>query len=249
MKFDGKIAIVTGAGYGIGEAIALSLAKEGADVVVNDVNIESARSVADKIKAIGRRALAIKADVYKSNEVNEMVKTTLSEFGKVDILVNNAGGSARERSSEFKDSAEEVWDFVIGRNLKGVLNCTRAVINHMLERRSGKIVNIASVAAIKGEIGQADYGAAKAGIIGFSRVLAKEVGRQGINVNCISPGVIDTPALQQLPKEIVDRYRNMLVIPRLGQPQDIANMAVFLASEEADYITGQNYMVCGGMDL
>lgn len=249
MKFDGKVAIVTGAGYGIGEAIALSLAKEGADVVVNDVNIESARSVADKVRAIGRRALAIKADVNKSNEVNEMVKATLSEFGKVDILVNNAGGSARERSSEFKDSAEEVWDFVIGRNLKGVLNCTRAVINHMLERRSGKIVNIASVAAIKGEIGQADYGAAKAGIIGFSRVLAKEVGRQGINVNCISPGVIDTPALKQLPKEIVDRYRNMLVIPRLGQPQDIANMAVFLASQEADYITGQNYLVCGGMDL
>jgi len=249
MKLECKVSIVTGAGQGIGQAIALSLAKEGADVVVNDMNIETAKSIAAEIQAMGRRTLAIKADVGKSEEVNEMVTMIISEMGGVDILVNNAGGGARERGSEFKDSTEEVWDFVINRNLKGVLNCTRAVINHMIERQSGKIVNIASTIAFSPEPGQADYGGAKAGIIGFSKSLAKEVGRYGINVNCVSPGVIETIALKQVPQEMLERYLSKQILKRRGQPQDIANMVVFLASEEASFITGQNYAVCGGISV
>ena len=214
MKLEGKVAMVTGAGQGIGRAIALSLAKEGAGVVVNDINPETAAGVADEIRAMGRRALAIKADVTQSKEVNEMVETALNEMGKIDILVNNAGGSARERVSEFKDSTEEVWDFIIGRNLKGQLNCTRAVINHMIERRSGKILNMASIAGVVGEAGLADYSAAKAGVIGFTKALAKEVGRYGINVNSVAPGPIRTAAFEQLPKDFVEKIARKQGRPR-----------------------------------
>ena len=247
MKLEKKAAIVTGAGQGIGRAIALALAKEGADVVVADVIVETTNSVADEIKATGGRALAIKTDVTKSKEVNEMVKTTLRELGKIDILVNNAGGSARERSSEFRDSTEEVWDFVLSRNLKGTLICTRAVINHMIERRSGKIVNIGSIAGVSGGIGQVDYSASKGGVIAFTKALAKEVGQYGVHVNCVSPGVIKTAVFEQLPHELLDGLLAKQYLKDPGEPQDIANMVVFLASDDAKYITGVNYLVDGGI--
>ena len=246
MKLEGKVAMVTGAGQGIGKAIALSLAKEGADVVVNDISLETAAAVADEIKAMGRRVLVLKADVSQSREVNEMVKTALKEMGKIDILVNNAGGSARERVSEFKDSTEEVWDFIIGRNLKGLLNCTKAVINHMIERRSGKIVSMSSIAGVVGEAGLADYSAAKAGVIGFTKALAKEVGRYGINVNSVAPGPIRTVAFEQLPKDFVKKIVMKGVLGRLGETTDVANLVAFLVSDDASYITGQNFVVDGG---
>lgn len=249
MRLEGKSAIVTGAGQGIGRVIALSLAKEGADVVVSDTNIETATRVANEIRSRGRRALAIKADVTRSHEVEEMVKIALNEFGKIDILVNNAGGSARERMSEFRESTEPIWDFVLGRNLGGVLICSRAVINHMIERGYGRIISIASVAGIIGGTGQADYSAAKAGIIGFTRVLAKEVGRYGVNVNAVSPGVIRTGALEESPREVVAAYLSRQVLKRAGQPEDVANAVIFLASDEASFITGQNLVVCGGVSL
>jgi len=251
MKLENRVAIVTGAGWGLGRAIALSLAKEGADVVVNDINLETAKSVAEEIKANGRRALAIKADVSQSKEVDEMVKASLREFRKIDILVNNAGGSARERCSEFRESTEEIWDFVIDRNLKGTLICTRAVINHMIQRKSGKIVNIASVAGVRSEVGQADYGASKAGVISFTRSLAQEVGPYGINVNCVSPGMImGTAASEDVPREITEIGLSKQVLKRSdgrpGEPQDVANAVIFLVSEEASYITGDNLLVSGG---
>jgi len=250
MKLKGKVAIVTGAGYGIGRAIALSLAKEGADIVVDDINAETGKSVAEEIKAAGHKALFIKADVSKSKEVDELVKTSLHKLGKIDILVNNAGGSAREKCSEFRESTEEVWDFVLGRNLMGVLNCTRAVINHMIQRRDGKIVNIASITGVSGGAGQADYSSSKAGIIGFTKALAKEVGIYGINVNCVSPGVIfKTAATEQVSKEVVDRYLSKQVLKRQGEPQDIANAVAFLVSDEASFITGHNLLVCGGVGI
>ena len=250
MKLENKVAIVTGAGYGIGRAIALSLAREGADVVVSDINIDTARIVAREIKATGRRALAIKADVTKSKEANKMVETTLSKFGKIDILVNNAGGSARERASEFRKSTEDVWDFVIARNLKGTLICCRAVINHMIERGYGKIVNLGSFVGVVGAAGQADYSGAKAGVIGFTMALAKEVGQYGINVNCVSPSVIfGTAATEQVPREIVDRNRRTQLLKRPGEPQDVANAVVFLASDDASFITAHNLLVSGGIGI
>ena len=250
MRFEGKVVVVTGAGQGIGRAIALSFAREGADVVVNDINIETAKGVAEEIKAIGRRALAIKADVSKSKEVNEMIDTGLRELGRIDILVNNAGAGPRKKAVEFAQSKEEMSDFLIALNLKGALNCTRAVINHMIQRGSGKVVNISTGAGVSGTPKMVDYSAAKAGVIGFTKALAKEVGAYGINVNCVSPGVTKTAAIEQLPKEVakdlVDDIFNMQALKRLGEPQDTANAVMFLASDEASFITGQNLLVCGG---
>jgi len=250
MRFEGKVVVVTGAGQGIGRAIALSFGREGADVMVNDIIIETAQKVAEEIKSMGRRALAIKADVSKSEEVQEMIDTGLRELGKIDILVNNAGGGPRKKAVEFAQSTEEMSDIIIGINLKGVFNCTRAVINHMIQRGSGKVVNISSGAGVRGTPKMVEYSAAKAGVIGFTKALAKEVGAYGINVNCVSPGVTRTAAIEQLPKEVakdlVDDIFAMQVLRRLGEPEDTANAVMFLASDEASFITGQNLLVCGG---
>jgi NAD(P)-dependent dehydrogenase (short-subunit alcohol dehydrogenase family) len=178
-----------------------------------------------------------------------MVRMATKEFGKIDILVNNAGGSAREKASEFAMSSEETWDWVLGRNLKGVLICTRAVINHMIESGAGRIISVSSVAGVGGAPGMADYSAAKAGIIGFSKALAKEVGRYGITVNCVSPGAIKTAGTGRVPKEVADRLLSQQVLNRSGETQDVANLVLFLASEDARYITGQNYIVDGGEQI
>ena len=248
MKLENRVAIVTGGANGIGRAIILGLVKEGADVVVADIEIEPANEVVNEIRALGRKAIAMKVDVVKSEETKRMAKATLAEFGKIDILVNNAGGSARERRSLFHESKEEVWDYVLGINLKGVLNCTRAVINHMIERRTGKIVSTASTVGIAGDAGLADYSAAKAGIIGFSMALAKEVAGYGINVNCVLPGAILTRALKTFPEIVESRKRSSgKGLRSLGEPEDIAPMVVFLASDEASFISGQNFSVNGPM--
>jgi NAD(P)-dependent dehydrogenase (short-subunit alcohol dehydrogenase family) len=218
------------------------LANEGADVVVADIVIEPANEVVNGINALGRKAIAVKADITKKNETRQLAKAALDEFGKIDILVNNAGGSSRDKQKPFHESNEALWDYVIGLNMKGTFHCTRAVINHMMERRAGKIVNIASIAGMIGEPGMADYSASKAGIIGFTMALAKEVAPFGINVNCISPGEIQTRWTVTSKEE---KYMRLIGLGRLGKPEEIAATVVFLVSDAAAFITGQNHGVCG----
>ena len=246
MKLADRVAIVTGAARGIGREIALTLVREGAKVTICDIDLGPLNDVANEIKAAGGQALACKVDVTKSAEINQMVDTTLRTFGHIDILVNNAGGSARDKASMFHLAPEEVWSATIARNLNATLACTRAVINHMIERKSGKIVNFASVNGISGQAGFVDYSAAKAGIIGFTKALAKEVNAYGINVNAVAPGVIETRVIEQIPKETITGIINSLKLNRLGQPADIANAVLYLVSDEASYVTGEVLRVCGG---
>ena len=245
MKLKDKSAIVTGAAQGIGRAIALILARDGADVTLADIDIGLANKAADEIKALGRKATAMKVDVTKSADTRLMAEKTLDEFGKIDILVNNAGQGARERASLFHESSEDVWDFIIAVNLKGVLNCCRAVVEHMVQRQSGKIVSVASFDGIIGDPGMADYSGAKAGVIGFTRALAKEVASYGINVNCVSPGPIETRAVKFMSPERIESLKKQTGLDRFGKPEEVAYMVGFLASNEADFITGQNFCVCG----
>ena len=247
MKLKHKIAIVTGGANGIGRAIALGLAREGSHVVVADIDSERANEVADEIKAIGCRAMAIKVDVTRFDEADGMTKAVLKEFEKIDILVNNAGGSARERASLFCQSTKEVWDYVIGLYIKSTFNCTRTVIEHMMQRQSGKIVNIASDTGLVGYAGFVDYSTAKAGIIGFTHALAKEVATYGINVNAVAPGPTGTRTmLVALPG---DKFKQRTGLERLGKPEEIAAMVVFLTTEDANFITGQVIPVCGLSNL
>jgi len=247
MKLKDKIAIVTGGANGIGQAIALGLAGEGAHVVVADMDSERANQVADEIKAMGRRAMVIQVNVAQFDEAEAMAKAALKEFKKIDILVNNAGGSARERASLFCQSTKDVWDYVIGLNIMGTFNCTRSVIEHMMQRQSGKVVNIASDTGLVGYAGFVDYSTAKAGIIGFTHALAKEVAAYGIRVNAVAPGPTATRAmLVALPG---DQFKQRTGLGRLGKPEEIAAMVVFLTTEDADFITGQVIPVCGLSNL
>jgi len=252
MNLEGKVAIVTGGANGIGRATALRLAQEGADVVVADIDMERAGEVVDQIRALGRRALAINVDVTKSDQTEEMAKAVLREFGQIDILANIAGGGPRDRRAPFHKSTEEVWDFVIDFNLKGVRNSTRAVIEHMIERKSGKIINIGSTAGTMGSTTKmmADYAAAKAGVIGFTKSLAKEVAQYGMNVNCITPGPTATEDfLSRNPKEVVEKLASTIHLGRMGKPEEIASMVSYLSSDEAAFITGSNIVVDGGVSL
>ena len=253
MKLEGKVAIVTGAGQGIGQAIALLLAKEGAEVVVNDVNLEAASKVVGEIQAMGRQAKAIKADVTNSREVNQMVKQTVADFKKIDILVNNAGTAIE---TLIVDLPESEWDRQIDIDLKGVFLCSQAVAKEMIKQEQGKIVNIASQMGHPGlastKLGA--YCAAKAGVLQLTSVLALELGRYNINVNAVSPGVTATPLVQELLKAHPDLLSGQLKAvplrkagkPRAADPEDQANAVLFLVSPESDYISGQEIMVDGG---
>ena len=226
------------------------MAYEGANVVVADIAVEQANIVTSQVRATGQKAIAMSVDITKSQDANQMVKTVLDEFGRIDILVNNAGGSAREKGSLFCESTEEIGDWIVGINLKGVRNCTRAVIEHMIQRQTGKIISTASITGIVGNIGQVDYSAAKAGIIGFTKALATEVAPYKINVNCVSPSTTETERIAlRLPEEVKEGERKTTLLGRLGEPEDIANMVDFLASDEANFITGQNFIVDGGRTL
>ena len=244
MRLKDKVAMVTGGGRGIGKAITLALAKEGADIVACDINLENLKEVAKKIEKLGRKILIQKVDVSKISEVNELVKKALDKFIKIDILVNNAGITRDNLSLRMN---EEEWDQVLDINLKGTFNCLKAVTRSMMKARSGRIVNIASVVGMMGNPGQANYAASKAGIIGLTKSAAKELASRGINVNAIAPGFIKTIMTETLSDEVKEKLINQIPLKRLGEVADVANLIVFLASDDASYITGEVIKVDGGM--
>ena len=244
MKLKDKVALITGGARGIGQAIAMTFAKEGADIVVADVNLEVAQKTASEIEALGRKALAIEMDVTDYTKVEEGVNKILDKFGKVDILVNNAG--ITKDNLILRMSAAE-WDAVINVNLKGTFNCIKAVSRPMIKQRSGKIVSIASIIGLMGNAGQANYAASKAGIIALTKTVAKELASRNVNANAVAPGFIQTEMTAKLPEPVKAKMLEAIPLAKLGTPQDVANVCLFLASEEANYITGQVITVDGGM--
>lgn len=243
MDLSNRVAVVTGSARGIGRAIALKLAEVGATVVVNDID-EAVKGVAEEIRATGRQSLAILADVSLSPDVARMVEETIAAYGKVDILVNNAGIARDQLVIRMSD---EDWDKVLNVNLKSAFFCTRAVLRHMIKQRWGRIISIASVVGVVGNPGQANYASAKAGIIGLTRTIAKEVASRGITANAIAPGFIDTEMTQRLQEDWKQELKKRIPIGYFGSPRDVAEAVAFLASEEARYITGQVLGVDGGM--
>lgn len=274
---DGKVALVTGGSRGIGQAIAIKLAGEGADVVVNYQNrkdqaadvidfinktdrvddldelinmidimdtVEQGKEVREKIESMGRRAILCQANVGKMDEVNKMRDKAVAEFGKIDILVNNAG-IVKDKS--FVKMTSEMWDDVISVNLTGTFNCSKAVIDGMLERQYGRIVNISSVIGRMGNRGQANYAASKAGIIGLTQTLAKEFAEKGVTVNAVAPGFIGTDMLRSVPANIMEKILAQIPMGRLGRPEEVASAVTYLVSPEAGYITGQVIDINGGL--
>ena len=244
MKLTGKVALVTGAAQGIGKAVALLLARHGADIVVSDINLEKAEETAKEIESIGQKAMAIKVNVASLNDVERMVEAVLKKFGKIDILINNAGIT---RDKLILRMTEEDWDIVLNVNLKGTFNCTKAVVRHMAKQRSGKIVSIASVVGEMGNAGQVNYAASKAGVIGLTKTIAREFAKRGINVNAIAPGYIETPMTEVLSDKVKEELKRLIPMERLGKPEDVAEAVLFLVSEESNYITGQVLNVNGGI--
>lgn len=240
-----KSAVVTGASRGIGRSIAIDLAKKGANVVVNySGNEAKANEVVDEIKALGQQAFAVKADVSNAEDVQALMKQTVDTFGSIDILVNNAGITKDNLLMRMK---ENEWDDVININLKGVFNCTKAVTRQMMKQRSGRIINVASVVGVCGNPGQANYVAAKAGVIGLTKTTAKELASRHITVNAVAPGFISTDMTDKLDENVQTEMLKQIPLARFGAPEDISNVVVFLASEGAGYITGQTIQVDGGM--
>ncbi len=244
MELSGQVALVTGGAQGIGKAVALKLARNGSDVAVSDINLEMAQATAQEIEAIGRRALATEANVARFEDGERMVRETLEALGRIDILINNAGIT---RDGLMLRMSEEDWDLVLDVNLKGAFNCTKAAIRHMAKQRSGKIVNIASVVGLMGNAGQANYAASKAGLIGFTKTVAREFASRGINVNAVAPGYIDTPMTQALPEKVKEELKKLIPLDRLGTPEDVANTVFFLVTGASDYLTGQVLQVNGGL--
>jgi NAD(P)-dependent dehydrogenase (short-subunit alcohol dehydrogenase family) len=248
LNLNGKVALVTGAGsqVGFGKGIALTLAKHGCNLIVNDIDLEGAQKTADEIKASGHKAIPVKADVTNTGEVVDMVSKSIKEFGRIDILVNNAGRATEPRP--FVDTPEENWKLVINLNIFGVFNCTKAVLPGMLERKSGKIINITSGAGLSGMPRCVHYGASKAAIIAFTKGLAKEVISSGVNVNAVAPGIGDTNFLRTGNFPLGELERAIKTVPtgRSTTPEDVGNMVAYLASDLAKQIVGQTYLIDGG---
>jgi 3-oxoacyl-[acyl-carrier protein] reductase len=244
-SLEGKKALVTGASRGIGRAIAVALAEAGADVAINYSGSEAAAAeTAQAVEALGRKAIVVKANVGKADEFDAMVKEVIEQFGAIDILVNNAGIT---RDNLIMRMKEEEFDQVIETNLKGVFNGIKAVTRSMMKQRSGRIINISSVVGVLGNPGQANYVAAKAGVIGLTKASARELASRGITVNCVAPGFIQTEMTDKLPEEMRQTLSGQIPLARLGEPGDIANAVRFLASDAAAYMTGQTIHVDGGM--
>ena len=247
MELEGKVALVTGAGRagkGIGRAICLALARKGAIIAIADFVPEAAQAVAEDVRQLGVEAISLTANVADTRDVERIVQEVVDKFGRIDILVNNAGIT---RDQLLVRMSEAEWDAVLDTNLKGTFNCTKAVAKHMLRARSGRIVNMSSVMGIIGNPGQANYSSSKAGMIGFTKTVAKELGSRGVTVNAVAPGFIETAMTEELSQQVRETISAQIPLVRLGSPEDVANVVVFLCSEASSYITGQVINVDGGM--
>ena len=243
-KLEGKVALVTGGAQGIGKAIALRLAREGADVAVSDINLEKAQETCREVESLGRKALAVGGSVADAKAAEAMVEKTVEAFGGLDILVNNAGIT---RDGVLLRMKEEDWDLVLDVNLKGAYHCTKAALRPLIKRKGGKIINIASVTGQMGNAGQSNYAASKAGLIGFTKSVAREYASRNIQVNAVAPGFIDTAMSQAIPPKEREMLTRVIPMERLGTAEDIAEAVLFLAGSGSDYITGQVLNVNGGM--
>ncbi len=244
MKLAEKVAIVTGSTRGIGQAIAEELARQGAKVVISGRNGERARQVAAAIQEAGGEAIAVQADVSHMEDAQRLVKETLDRWGRIDILVNNAGIT---RDNLLLRMSEEEWDTVLQVNLKGAFNCTKSVTRQMMKQRQGRIINITSVVGQMGNAGQANYAASKAGLIGFTKSVARELASRNITCNAVAPGYIQTDMTAALDDAVKDSLKQQIPLGRLGTPEDVARVVAFLCSDDAAYITGQVINVDGGM--
>jgi 3-oxoacyl-[acyl-carrier protein] reductase len=241
---EGKAAVVTGGGRGIGEAIARKLAGEGAAVAVCDVMLDNARTVADSLTQAGTKAVAYAVNVTDAKQVNEVCQKIVADFGRVDILVNNAGIT---RDNLLMRMSEADWDLVLDVNLKGAFLFTKALVPAMMKQRSGAIVNIASIVGVRGNAGQANYAASKAGLIGLTKTVAKEYGKRGIRANAVAPGFIQTAMTDKLTEAQKQMQTDFIGLQRMGQPEDVANTVLYLASDLSSYVTGQVIGVDGGL--
>ena len=245
MLLEGQVVLVTGGSRGIGRAAALACARAGADVIVNYAgNVKAAEEVTQEIIGMGRKCLMVQADVSKSADVERLFDEAIAEFGKIDVLVNNAGIT---RDGLLMRMKEEDWDAVLETNLKGVYLCTKAAIKGMMKQRSGRIINMTSVVGVMGNIGQANYAAAKAGVIGFTKATAKELASRNINVNAIAPGFITSDMTAEIPEAIQEKMLGEIPFHRMGEPEEVADAVVFLAAKTSRYITGQVLHVDGGL--
>ena len=246
MLLNGKTALITGAARGIGRSIALAFAAEGADVAFTDLNYdENMQSLEQELAALGRRGKGYASDASNFESSEAVVDQVVKDFGKVDVLINNAGIT---RDNLLMRMTESDWDLVIKVNLKSVFNMTKAVQKYMLKQRSGSIINMSSVVGVSGNAGQSNYSASKAGLIGFTKSMAQELGSRNIRCNAIAPGFIETEMTARLPQDVREAWINDIPLKRPGKPDDVAKAAIFLACDLSDYITGQVLQVCGGMN-
>jgi 3-oxoacyl-[acyl-carrier protein] reductase len=243
-KLNDKVALVTGSARGLGQAIAVKLAEAGADIALCDLNAEWVAETAEKVRALGRRAECYGVNVADGASVTEGIKAIEKDFGKIDVLVNNAGIT---KDGLMMRMSEDDWDAVLNVNLKGTFLCTKAAMRGMMKQRSGTIVNIASVIGLMGNAGQANYAASKGGVISFSKTVAKELASRNVRCNAVAPGFIHTAMTDALAEEVQNKMKELIPLSRFGEPEDVANVVLFLASDASAYVTGQVISTCGGM--